>query len=145
MFSNSIEAPYNTQKRLFKRLISMAFTLAGIYWLFIYGAEWASLIDAEERTSLRSGQTIIYFILLTLWGVEYLRESKRLSHVIEVANGLGVTPQDVSMEQLTRKGAFSVLRPIKGSSPLMPAVNWLGLVISAVLIVMQYSRLIAAF
>ena len=127
---------------MFKRIVSLAFTMAGVYWLFMYGFEWAGWVTRSDVQVLRSGQTIIYFILLTIWGIEYLREAKRLSHVMEIANAERTAPDAVELSQISRQGLFAVLRPI-GEQPalIMPIVNWLGIMSSVILIAIQYVRL----
>lgn len=144
MLHSSITLLYTKQKDLFRRFISLSFTMAGVYWLFMYGFELADWITKEQAASLRSGQSIIYFVLLTLWGVEYLRESRRLGQVMEIANTERLSPDEVELEALHAKGAFGVLKPINGASPIMPIINWVGLAVSTILIVMQYMRLVAS-
>ena len=68
---------YEPQHRLFGRLIRLCFSFAGCFWILIYGMQWLALIDHDALRDLRSGQTMIYFILLSLWGIEYLRETSK--------------------------------------------------------------------
>ena len=145
MFHVSIADSYTRQHALFKRLVSMAFTLAGVYWLVMYGMEWGGLLNDEDMQVLRSGQSIIYFVLLTLWGVEYLRETRRLKAVWSIAGEKVGPPQEVTADEILEHGPkFGVLRPVAFGKPswVLPAVNDIGLVIGYALIVMQYLRLI---
>ena len=146
MYHESIAATYERQHALFKRLVSLAFSLAGVYWLVMYGMEFGGLLNSEDMQVLRSGQSIIYFVLLTLWGVEYLRETRRMKSVWSIAGERGVPPQLVTAEELASKGAsFAVVKPVAFSSGgmVMILVNNAGLVIAYVLIVLQYVRLFA--
>jgi len=144
MFHESIAASYERQHALFKRLVSLAFSLAGIYWLVMYGMEFGGLLQVEDMQVLRSGQSIIYFVLLTLWGIEYLRETRRMKAVWVVANERAVPPQAVTAADIANKaGSFAVVRPVAfGSGGLvMILINTGGLVVSYVLIILQYLRL----
>jgi len=143
MLHNSIYLPYERQKRSFKKLISSLFGLAGIYWLVIYGLGWAGIASVEDVRILRSGQSIIYFVLLTLWGVEYFREVKRLTLVIETSNSMAKQPELVTSADLpdyvlkfsVLKGTLSNLRTM-----IFPTINILGLALCTVFIALQYSR-----
>ena len=144
MFHESIAASYQRQHALFKRLVSLAFSLAGVYWLVMYGMEWGGLLSTDDMQVLRSGQSIIYFVLLTLWGAEYLRETRRMKAVWNIAGERVVPPQHVTAADVAGKGAsFAVIRPVAfGSGGLvMILVNNGGLLIAYVLIVLQYVRL----
>ena len=145
MFHSSIANSYDRQQRLFKRLISLAFSLAGVYWLVMYGLQWSGHLSHADIQVLRSGQSIIYFVLLTLWGVEYLRESRRLKAAWAVANERRCPPQDVTAEDLRDTSpSFGVLWPVGFGkrSFVLPAVNWIGLVASTIMIGLQYLRLV---
>jgi hypothetical protein len=123
----------------------MAFTLAGFYWLFMYGFEMAGWISLDQTQTLRSGQTIIYFILLGAWGLEYLREARRLGILMETANSMGLPPEKISAVDLSgTKASFDVLMRarIARSSFLMPVLNIGALAISYYLVVKQYVNLI---
>lgn len=147
MLHPSIGTSYDTQKKRFRRLISLWFSAAGMFWIAMYGAELLGLITLEEMQSLRTGQTVIYFVLLTLWGVEYLREARRLALVITEANSRGIPPDHIHANDVgTRLHWFGVVRPMGTgvAATLLPALNILGLAISFALIVAQYWRLAAA-
>lgn len=102
-------------------------------------------IDHETLKNLRGGQTMIYFVLLTLWGMEYMRETKRLKRLIVVADELGCRVQDIMASQVPSPGAlFTILRPLGpgAAAYAVAAVNVLGLALAGYLIGMRY---IAAF
>ncbi len=139
----SIVALYGSQKKLFKRLISSAFSLAGCYWIFIYACRWMGVITEHDIAVLRSGQTLPYFVLLTLWGMEYLRETRRLKAVIRVANQLDKPPVAVEFSSLgSSKHSFGILIPIQKRVTVPLLVNVVGLTVSAFLIVKQYNALV---
>lgn len=144
MLHQTLRDFYVIERSRFKRMLALCFTTAGLYWLVIYaivGFDLTSDAAVDART-LRAGQTVIYLILMTLWGVDYLREERRLKIVIETANGRDVRPDAVMTADIDGKrlGAFSILRPKgTGKAPfIMPLVNLAGLAGAAYLIVMQY-------
>ena len=145
MFHPSIAASYEPQHRLFKRMVSMAFGLAGVFWLVMYGCEWSGAITLEQTRLVRSGQTIIYFVLLTLWGMEYLRETRRLKAVWQIAGERVCPPQEITADHiLARASWFGILKPVAfgGGTWLMPVVNLIGLAAAYALIIRQYARLL---
>lgn len=147
MLHPSIGTSYTVQKKRFRRLISLWFSAAGMYWLAMYGAELSGAISMDDMQSLRTGQTVIYFILLTLWGMEYLRESRRLALVIMKANERHVSPDEVQASELALQlHWFGILRTVGTGlgAKIVPTLNILGLAISLGLIAAQYGRLVSA-
>lgn len=146
MFHPSLASAYEPQQRHFGRAIRACFTLAGCYWIVIYAMQWLGMIDHDQLRELRAGQTMIYFILLSLWGVEYLRESRRLKRVIARSEELGVAVSRISTDDLSPSlGTFAILHPIAPSSMsawIFPILNIAGLVVAAILIAQRY---VAAF
>ena len=138
-------APYLAQQRVFSRVIKLMFATAGCYWIVIYGFQVLGWIDHETLKILRGGQTMIYFVLLTLWGMEYMRETKRLKKLISAADDLGSRVHDMSLSQVHSPGStLTILWPLgPGPAALIYAlINIGGLFLAAVLIGMRY---IAAF
>jgi hypothetical protein len=139
---------YEPQHALFGRLVRMCFTFAGCYWIVIYLLQWLLLIDHEQLRDFRSGQTLIYFILLSLWGVEYLRETRRLKLLIRRSEELDVCVSRVTLSELHSKtGGFAILRPIGASSVrgwVFPFLNITGLAVAVYLIVQRYVAAISA-
>lgn len=143
----SLAESYHPQKRTFRRVISLLFSMAGLYWLAMYSAHLAGEVTSSTMLTLRNGQTVIYFVLLTLWGLEYLREARRLSAVITAANEHNTAPQHIDSEALQSQiGAFAIFRPIAGGQrfSFMTIFNIGGIITSGVLIGLQYYRLINA-
>ncbi|MBU3699960.1 MAG: hypothetical protein FGM33_08125 [Candidatus Kapabacteria bacterium] len=146
MFESTLSTRYEPQQKLFGRLIRLCFSLAGVYWIVIYAMHWAGSIDAEELRQLRSGQTMIYFVLLTLWGLEYMREVRRLKGLIRRSHELGVPVSHVTLNDvMPMAGSFAVLYPIApypASAWIFPIMNIAGLIAAAILIAGRY---VAAF
>ncbi|MFN4909524.1 MAG: hypothetical protein ACK47W_08670 [Bacteroidota bacterium] len=144
----SIAQVYEPQHALFGRLVRMCFTFAGCYWIVIYLLQWLSLIDHDQLRDFRSGQTMIYFILLSLWGIEYLRETRRLKLLIRRSEELDVCVSRVTLSDLHPKiGGFAILRPIGASSVrgwVFPFLNITGLAVAVYLIVQRYVAAISA-
>lgn len=147
MLNTSIQSWYAPQKKLFRRIISLLFTFAGIYWLIIYGLMAADLLGSDDLVKLRSGQTIIYFILLTLWGVEYLREASRLKAIINASNEMECAADQVQSGHVAESiASFAIISGFSGAAKtwILPALNLAGLAISAALILLQYVRMFQA-
>lgn len=88
---------------------------------------------------------MIYFVLLTLWGMEYMRETKRLKKLIAIADESGCRVQDVTMSQIPSPGTLlTIFTPLGpgAASFLFAAINIGGLALAGFLISMRY---IAAF
>lgn len=139
----SLSLVYEPQYKLFARVLRLNFSFAGCFWVLIYGMQWLSLVDHEQLRELRSGQTMIYFILLSLWGIEYLRETRRLKHLIRRSEELGVAVSAVSTIDISpRTGSFVILHPIAPSSGIthwvFPVINIGGLGVALYLIAQRY-------
>lgn len=115
------------QLRTFRTIVKWLFTAAGLYWIFIYGLDAADLITHDELTVLRGGQTVIYFILLTLWGVDYMREAKVLRRVLQNGGDISQT-------------VYPVLTGTVGNATswILPLLNSVGILASSILIIKQY-------
>lgn len=126
----------------------MCFTFAGCYWIVIYLLQWLSMIDHEQLRDFRSGQTLIYFILLSLWGVEYLRETRRLKLLIRRSEELDVRVSRLTLSDLHPKtGGFAILRPVGAPSAkqwIFPMLNITGLTMAVYLIAQRYAAAILA-
>lgn len=143
MLHATITELYTAQRSVFKRIITIGFAMAGIFWFLIYGIAFTSADPHVHDTvaSLRSGQSLIYFILLMLWGMDYLREQKRLRVIIDLASAKQLPPDRITRSDVEdRLHLFTVFIPRTGSSfsKLIPLINIGGLTISVVLICMQW-------
>ncbi len=91
---------FEPQRRVFKNMLRLFFTIAGFSWFFIFFPDLGDL--PENRLAVfRSNQYQIYLILLTLWGFELKMQEKRLAFLLNLAASLGrkwytLTRQDVS-------------------------------------------------
>lgn len=147
MIHQTIGKHYERQKKSFNKIVRILFSFAGIYWIVIYLLQWMGMISNYELSDLRSGQTWIYFILLTAWGVEYLRESKRYKSIMNEANSHRIPPDEVTLENIKPfLSSFAIMHPIvRGSKAwTMPIVNIVMLVLSLTLIIKQYAALTIA-
>lgn len=123
---------FSIQQKRFRSFVKLLFTAAGMYWIFIYGFAAASMLTHDAMASLRSGQTIIYFILLTVWGIDYMREAKMLRNVINTSGDIAAA-------------SYPVFTGLTGqpSSWIMPLFNIIGIATSTFLIGRQYGAMIA--
>lgn len=145
MLHTSITVLYASQRAVFKRIVTMSFAFAGMYWFLIYGILLgSSAADAHSQAqALRTGQTIIYFILLFVWGLDYFREQKRLHVIIDLATAKSLPPDRITRTDVEdRLHLFSVFKPLQGSrfAWIVPGVNIVGLTVSTVLICLQWLK-----
>lgn len=141
MLHHTIADRYVRERTTYGRLLRLAFSMAGIFWIVIYA------LPFETHMALRSGQTFIYFVLLTLWGLDYMREQRRLTLIIQTANTKGVTPDAVTIDDVSaRAGMFTMMTPRgSGAGLIMPLFFVIGMVVAWVLIGGQYLRAINHF
>lgn len=88
---------------------------------------------------------MIYFVLLTLWGMEYMRETKRLKKLIMIANSTGKPVQDIEVSQLSSPGSMlTILWPLGPGAMayVFTLINVGGLLLASTLIILRY---LAAF
>ena len=90
---------FEPQRRVFKNMLRLFFTIAGFSWFFIF---FPTLLHVPEEKLIvfRVNQYQIYLILLTLWGFELKMQEKRLAFLLNLASTLGkkwykITRQDV--------------------------------------------------
>ncbi len=133
MLHSTLYELYVPQRTQYGRLLRLAFALAGMFWFLLYA------MPAEEHAAFRSGQSIIYFILLSVWGIDYLRESRRLTLVINAANTRGCAPVDVTADDVrTSRRSFAVIPWFDGSVHILSLGMWLALAAALVLVGIQY-------
>lgn len=77
---------------------------------------------------------------MTVWGLDYMREQRRLSVIIAAANQRGIPPQEVEFAAVAdRASLFSMLTPSSGVAGIIfPIVFTAGLASAYVLVIMQY-------
>lgn len=139
MLHPSIASRYVVHRGYYLRLLRLCFALAGTYWIIIY------LLPEEHHIALRSGQTVIYFILMTLWGLDYMREQRRLALVITTANARHVPPNEIVFDEVAQRASlFTMLRPVGGfAGTLLPILFLVGLLVAYALVILQYVRVFA--
>jgi len=147
MLHTSITELYQPQRTIFKRIVTMSFALAGVYWFVIYGISFGSAAsDAHDvARALRSGQTLIYFTLLFVWGLDYFREQQRLRLIIDLATVKALPPDRITREDVVdRLHLFSVFtftdKDRSRFAWVVPCVNVVGLAVSTVLILLQWFK-----
>ncbi len=96
--------------------------------------------------ALRAGQSMIYFILMTLWGLDYMREQRRLTVIIQAANAKGVPPDQITFNDVSQhESLFSMFVPRRGFwGVVVPMIFTLGLPAALILVVLQYVRVFVA-
>ncbi len=134
MLHHTISDRYVRQRTMYGRLLRMCFAFAGMFWIVIY------LQPIESHEALRAGQSVIYFILMTVWGLDYMREQRRLTLIITAANQRGIPPSELEFAAVAdRASLFSMLTPSRGVAGIVfPIIFSAGLVSAYVLVIMQY-------
>ncbi len=134
MLHHTIADRYVRQRTMYGRLLRMCFAFAGMFWIVIY------LQPLQSHEALRSGQSVIYFILMTVWGLDYMREQRRLTVIINAANERGIPPSELEFAAVAdRASLFSMLTPSRGiAGVVFPIIFTAGLISAYVLVVMQY-------
>ncbi|MBS1561360.1 MAG: hypothetical protein JSS89_07120 [Bacteroidetes bacterium] len=145
MLHTTITELYASQRAIFKRIVTMSFAFAGMYWFLIYGIALGSAAsDAHSvAQTLRAGQTLIYFILLFVWGLDYFREQQRMHVIIDLASARSVPPDHITRTDVEdRLHLFSVFTPSTRTrfAWVVPMVNIVGLSVSTVLICLQWLK-----
>ena len=148
MLHQSIETKYIPQKKAFTRMLRVGFSVAGVYWLFMYPVHWLRYLSENQFAAMKSGQMLIYFLLLLAWGVEYLREARRYKGIILYSSSHGILPSEISIDHI--KGiwpSFAIIGPIDKESKawLMPIINIVLITASFALIIRQYIDLALVF
>ncbi len=138
MLHSSLSSLYVAQRRTYTRLLRFCFAFAGIFWFLLYA------LPPDSHTTLRSTQSVIYFVLMTLWGLDYMREQRRLSVIIELANSKNIPPNAVTADHLgSRVSMFTMLRPTGNlRTSVLPVVFTIGILAAGCLILWQYVRAI---
>lgn len=138
MLHSSITAQYVRHRVIYTRLLRICFMFAGLFWIVIY------LQPLEQHMLLRSGQSVIYFILMTLWGLDYMREQRRLTVIIKAANEKGLPPSNIELNDIRQHdGLFTMVVPRAGFwGTVVPVIFSAGLLASIILITMQYLRIV---
>lgn len=84
---------------------------------------------------------MIYFVLLTLWGMEYMRETKRLKKLITIANATNSPVHSIEVTQLPSPGAMlTILWPLGpgAAAYIFTLINVGGLILASTLIILRY-------
>ncbi len=105
------------------------------------------MLPLEKHATLRAGQSVIYFILMTLWGLDYLREQRRLAVIIKAANVKEISPIAVEYSDVVAYDALFTMVAFRSGfwGVFVPLLFGVGLATSIVLIVLQYARLVVSF
>lgn len=140
MLHITIHSAYVEHRKLFSRLLRGAFALAGVFWFLLYA------MPADLHTEYRSTQSLIYFILLSVWGIDALRESKRLSIVCRAANQKKCSPNQVEIADVAEyRSLFNVSTVLLNGKPqVLVVVLWGALAVAIGFIAFQYVRGVAA-
>lgn len=134
MLHPTVASRYVPQRTHFLRLLRTAFGLAGLFWFVIYA------LPITDHADLRARQSVIYFILLSVWGLDYMREQRRLAVIITAANALGRTPDAVTIDDIQDRVQLFTMTSLwhKGRPQLLTVIFWGGVVVALGLVIRNY-------
>lgn len=96
---------------------------------------------------LRSAQSPIYFVLMTLWGIGYLRQAARLRLLAAIGNAARKPINEITLREIpeSKLHLLGELYAITTSlrAYVMPTFNLILLVLTGYLVVAQYTRAVS--
>ncbi len=102
---------FEPQRRLLRHFLRIAFTIAGLFWFILWFPELAALSTAE-LAAFKVQQYQLYLILLTLWGVDLKRHSKRLAFLLRLSARKGKRWYELGAEELRESGRMNLFEVI---------------------------------
>jgi hypothetical protein len=143
LFSDSIRSLYEPQRNRLKRITSMLFACAGCLWFFLYLPESIMPFQGHEMFKLKQYQ--IYVVLMTLWGLDFRREHKRLDFIIRKSKELNKDISHITKEDISDAlHLFEIYSLIPGSKGYHIAliINWICCLAGLGLLLFQINLLL---
>ncbi|MBI3258016.1 MAG: hypothetical protein HYZ54_00815 [Ignavibacteriae bacterium] len=103
-------------RKLLRRVLMSLFSIAGLSWFLLLLP--SSTINQAKHDIFKANQYQLYLLLLTLWGYDFRRQSKRLEWLIEFSKDRK-SISEITKEDVTLAGKlslFEVFTKYKGSS-----------------------------
>lgn len=143
LYSESIRALYETKRKRLKRITSLLFAIAGCLWFFLYLPESIMPFQGHEAFKLKQYQ--IYVVLMTLWGLDFRREFKRVDMIARISHALQkditLVDKDDIAEHIHLFEVYTILPGSKGYH-IAVFINWTFCLIGLGLLLFQISLLI---
>jgi hypothetical protein len=137
-----IQALYSQERSLLQRLIRILFSIAGISWFLLLLPP--EIISPDRYILFKSNQYQLYLVLMTLWGYDYRRESRRLAAIATVSSTLQKPVDQLNIHDLDKDlHLFEILR-LKPKAGRRHFAIWLNnglLLVSAGMIIRQFIAL----
>jgi len=143
LYSDSIRGLYESKRNRLKRITSLLFACAGCLWFFLYLPESVLPFQGHEAFKLKQYQ--IYVVLLTLWGLDFRREFKRIEFIARTSHTLNkdITQVD-SIDINDSMHLFEVYTFLPGAKGYHVAViiNWIFCLLGIGLLLSQINLLL---
>ena len=143
LFSDSVRSLYEPQRNRLKRITSLLFACAGCLWFILYLPESIMPFQGHEMFKLKQYQ--VYVVLLTLWGLDFRREHKRLDFIVRKARELNKDVSLITKDDITEAlHLFEVFTLIPGSKGYHIALllNWICCLAGLGLLLFQINLLL---
>jgi hypothetical protein len=144
LFSDSIRDLYEAKRKRMKRITSLLFGTAGCLWFVLYLPE--SILPFQGHEAFKLKQYQIYVVLMTLWGLDYMREFKRIDILARTSHSLKkditLIDKDDIADHLNVFEVYSFLPGAKGYH-IAVIINWVfallgfGMIISQIQLLLQ--------
>ena len=143
LFSESIRSLYEPQRNRLKRITSLLFGCAGFLWFILYLPE--SIMPFQGHQVFKLKQYQVYVVLLTLWGLDFRREFKRLDCIVRKSKELNKDISQISKEDIYDSlHLFEVFTLIPSSKGYHIAllINWICILAGMGLLMFQIHLLL---
>jgi len=145
LYSDSIRELYESKRNRLKRITSLLFACAGCLWFFLYLPESVLPFQGHEAFKLKQYQ--IYVVLLTLWGLDFRREFKRIEFIARTSHELKkdialVDSADIK-DSIHLFEVYSFLPGAKGYH-IAVIINWIFCMLGCGLLLSQIMLLLKA-
>ncbi len=143
LYSESIRDLYEAKRNRLKRITSMLFACAGCLWFFLYLPESVLPFQGHEEFKLKQYQ--IYVVLMTLWGLDFRREFKRIDFIARKSHELkkdiaSIDSNDIK-DSLHLFEVYSFLPGAKGYH-IAVIINWIFCMLGIALLISQINLLL---
>jgi hypothetical protein len=143
LYSESIRVLYESKRNRLKRITSLLFASAGCLWFFLYLPESIMPFQGHEAFKLKQYQ--IYVVLMTLWGLDFRREFKRIDFIARKSHELKKDIMQIDSNDIKDSlHLFEVYTFLPGAKGYHIAViiNWIFCMLGIGLLISQINLLL---
>ena len=143
LYSESVRVLYEAKRNRLKRITSLLFACAGCLWFFLYLPE--SILPFQGHEAFKLKQYQIYVVLMTLWGLDFRREYKRIEFIARKSHELkkditSIDSNDIE-DSLHLFEVYSFLPGAKGYH-IAVIINWIFCLLGIGLLISQINLLL---